>query len=148
MEFITEMVSYWKNRAESPLIPNTELFLLFSSVTPAPLTPTEQNVCDDFWKMAINLLTLFTSRESMSLPLKSGNLMIIFFFQTTFHWNIVDLLTNVLVSGVQQSDSYIYVCMYAHTYFSRLFFIILYYKILSIVLCAIQWVLIDYLVCI
>ena len=47
MEFITEMVSYWKNRAESPLIPNIELFLLFSSVAPAPLTPTEQNVCDD-----------------------------------------------------------------------------------------------------
>ena len=122
MEFITEMVSYWKNRAESPLIPNIELFLLFSSVAPAPLTPTEQNVCDDIWKMAINLLTLFTSRESMSLPLKSGNLMIIFFFQTTFHWNIVDLLTNVvLVSGVQQSDSYIYVCMYTHILFQVIF---------------------------
>ena len=139
MEFITETVSYWKNRAESPLIPNIELFLFFSSVAPAPLAPTAQNVCDDFWKMAINLLTLFTSRESVSLPLKSGNLMIIFFFQTTFHWNIVDLLINILlVSGVQQSDSYIYVCIYTHAYFSRSFFIILYYNILNIVLCAIQ----------
>ena len=42
MEFITETVSYWKNRAESPLIPSIELFLFFSSVAPDPLAPTEQ----------------------------------------------------------------------------------------------------------
>ena len=45
----------------------------------------------------------------------------------------VELIYNiVLVSGVQQSDSVIYIC------FFRLFSIIGYYKILNIVPCAIQ----------
>ena len=50
----------------------------------------------------------------------------------------VELIYNiVLVSGVQQSESVIY--LYTHIYnFFRLFSIIDYYKILNIIPCAIQ----------
>ena len=47
----------------------------------------------------------------------------------------VELLYNVvLVSGVQQSDSVIYI----YIFFFRFFFITGYYKILNIVPCAMQ----------
>ena len=59
----------------------------------------------------------------------------------------------VIVSGVQHSDScmcvcvciYIYVHVCVHIFFFRLFSIIGYYKILSVVPCAIQKVLVGYL---
>jgi len=44
-----------------------------------------------------------------------------------------------LVLGVQQSDSIIYI------FFIQFFSIIVYFKISSIVLCAIQWILVAYL---
>ena len=57
----------------------------------------------------------------------------------------------MLVSGIQQSDShiyirvYIYIYIYAYIFFFRFFSIIGYYKILNIVPCAIQQVLVVYL---
>ena len=42
----------------------------------------------------------------------------------------------MVVSGVQQSDSYIFFHMYI--FFSRLFTIMGYYKIVNTVLCAVQ----------
>ena len=44
----------------------------------------------------------------------------------------------VLVSSVQQSDSYIYIYIYIYIFFFRFFSIVGYYEILSIVPCAIQ----------
>ena len=62
----------------------------------------------------------------------------------------------MLVSGVQQSDSYIYIYIYIYIYtrthlyiymfFFRFVFIICYYKILNIVPCAIQLDLVVYFV--
>ena len=52
----------------------------------------------------------------------------------------------MLVSGVQQSDSDSYTYIYIYIFFSRFFSLIHYYKILSIVPCAIEWVLVVYLV--
>ena len=49
----------------------------------------------------------------------------------------------MLVSGVQHSDSVIYISIYIS--FFRFFSLIGYYKILSIVPCAIQQVLVVYL---
>ena len=49
----------------------------------------------------------------------------------------------VLVSSVQQSDSVIH--MYIYIFSFRFFSLIGYYKILSVVPCAIQWVLVGYL---
>ena len=56
------------------------------------------------------------------------------FFEVWLVYNVV------LVSGmgIQQSDSFIYI------FFFRFFTITDYYKILSIVLCALQWVLAAY----
>ena len=48
----------------------------------------------------------------------------------------VELISNVLVSGVQQSDSVIHICIYL--FFFRFFSIMGYYKILNTVPCAIQ----------
>ena len=50
---------------------------------------------------------------------------------------------NVLVSVVWESDSVI--SMYTNVFFFRLFSIVSYHKILSIVPCAMQWVFIVYL---
>ena len=52
----------------------------------------------------------------------------------------------MLVSGIQHNDSYINMLVYIYIYilFSD-FFLIGYYKILSIVPWAIQWVLVGYL---
>ena len=47
----------------------------------------------------------------------------------------------MLVSGIQQSDSVIYI----YVYIFRLFFIIDYYKMLNLITCAIQYILGDYL---
>ena len=68
----------------------------------------------------------------------------IFFFKFNFlFYIVVQLIYNVvLVSGVQQSDSV------THTHipiFFRFFSLIGYYKILSIVACAIQQILVGYL---
>ena len=54
----------------------------------------------------------------------------------------------VLVSGVQQSDSVIYTCMKnkrIHLFFFRCFSLIDYYKILRIIPCAIQLVLVYFI---
>ena len=48
----------------------------------------------------------------------------------------VYLISNVLVSGVQQSDSVIHICIYL--FFFRFFSIKGYYKILNTVPCSIQ----------
>ena len=48
----------------------------------------------------------------------------------------------MLVSNVQQSNSVIHI--HTHIFFFRFFYIIGYYKILSIVPCAIQYVLVVY----
>ena len=65
---------------------------------------------------------------------------LLFFFKI-----FIEMLINnvVLVSGVQQSDSVIHIHLYL--FFFRFFSIIGCYKILSIVPCAIQQVLIGYL---
>ena len=56
----------------------------------------------------------------------------------------VELIYNVvLVSGVQQNDSVIH--MYTYLFFFRFFSIIGYYKILNVVPCALQSVLVVYL---
>ena len=45
----------------------------------------------------------------------------------------------MLISAVQQSDSVLYI-----TYIFILFSILVYHRVLKIVLCAIQWDLVDY----
>ena len=56
-----------------------------------------------------------------------------FFKKNFFYWSIYNI---VLISGVQQSDSYIYVCIYI--YFFLFFSIMIYHRILNIILCAIH----------
>ena len=57
----------------------------------------------------------------------------------------IQLIYNVvLISGIQQSDSVIHTYIYIYIFFFRFFSIIGYYKILSIVPCAIQLVIVGY----
>ena len=62
----------------------------------------------------------------------------IYFFEVQLIYNVV------LVCGIQQSDSvsYIYMCLYIYIYIYIFFFIffsiVVYYRILNIVPCAIQ----------
>ena len=54
-------------------------------------------------------------------------------------------LIYIVVSGVQQCDSGIYLYIYSYIIFFKFFSIIGYNKIFNIVLCAVQSVLVVYL---
>lgn len=70
----------------------------------------------------------------------------LFLFDTTFVLFIFKHCVDWCVHGIY--SEHICACMYAHTYifFSMLFSIIVYYRILSVVPCAMQWDLIVYFI--
>ena len=81
--------------------------------------------------------------KMLSQLVRTGSMWIIwriFFFKIQ-----VQLIYDVLLFGLQQSDSHIYTHVHTHIYFFIFFFIVVYYKILNMVTSAIQQILVVYL---
>ena len=96
--------------------------------------PMSSCLFKDFATLSLFLLDNHIHQLILIFLLRSCDSGILSFF---FLIEIYLIYSIVLVSGIQQSDSVMYVCVYIYIYF-RLFSITGYYKILNIVPCAIQ----------